>query len=153
MQVRWANINDVALAVPLFDAYRGFYGNPSDLGFCAAFLTERLSKNESKVALAIDASGHAVGFMQLYPMFSSSALTLEKSRIWVLNDLFVAPAARKMGVGEALLNFAQDFARETGVGYLMLETAKTNLTAQSLYEKQGWIRDNEYLVYSWRAAN
>jgi ribosomal protein S18 acetylase RimI-like enzyme len=56
-----------------------------------------------------------------------------------------------LGAGKALLDFVQNFAALTNAGYLMLETAKTNKVAQSLYEKQGWQRDNEFLVYSWRA--
>lgn len=150
LNVRWANAEDVALIAPLFDGYRQFYEKPSDLDFCTAFLTARLATGESRVAMAVDSAGSAQGFMQLYPLFSSLALSLDAARVWLLNDLFVSPAARGLGVGAALLDFAQDFARDSGAAYLMLETAKTNLTAQGLYEKQGWVIDNEFLVYSWR---
>jgi predicted GNAT family acetyltransferase len=30
----------------------------------------------------------------------------------------------------------------------MLQTARTNATAQRLYEKLGWVRDDEFLVYT-----
>ena len=39
---RWANIDDVALIVPLFDGYRQFYEKPSDLELCAQFIMARL---------------------------------------------------------------------------------------------------------------
>ena len=67
--------------------------------------------------------------------------------MWVVNDLFVSPQARGQGVGAALLAFAQDWSAAEGLGYLMLETAKTNATAQSLYESQGWQRDEMYYTY------
>jgi ribosomal protein S18 acetylase RimI-like enzyme len=148
---RWANINDVALIVPLFDGYRQFYEKPSDLELCTQFITARLQNAQSKIILAFDVNGNAVGFSQLYPLFSSLAPNIESAHVWLLNDLYVSEFARGLGAGKALLDFVQNFAALTHAGYLMLETAKTNKVAQSLYEKQGWQRDNEFLVYSWRA--
>jgi ribosomal protein S18 acetylase RimI-like enzyme len=84
-------------------------------------------------------------------LFSSLAPDIESAHVWLLNDLYVSEFARGLGAGKALLDFVQNFAALTNAGYLMLETAKTNKVAQSLYENQGWQRDNEFLVYSWRA--
>jgi GNAT superfamily N-acetyltransferase len=63
-------------------------------------------------------------------------------RIWILNDLFVTPEARKIGVGRCLMNAAADFAAENGAKRLVLATAVDNTPAQSLYEKLGWVRDS-----------
>lgn len=131
---------------PLFDAYRQFYGLPSDLAAARAFLAERLAHGESAVFLALLREGgeaRPAGFTQLYPSFSSLALR----PVWILYDLFVAPDARRYGVGWALLERAHAFAIETGAAELSLQTARENLPAQTLYQRLGWRRDDEFLTY------
>ena len=147
VNVRWANVSEIEKIVPLLDAYRQFYEKPSDAALSRAILSARMSGEQSKVVLATDETGVALGFVQLYPLFSSLSMSLEESSVWLLNDLFVSPQARGRGVGAALLKFAQDWSAAEGLGYLMLETAKTNATAQSLYESQGWQRDEMYYTY------
>jgi GNAT superfamily N-acetyltransferase len=85
-----------------------------------------------------------VGFMQLYPSFSSVSL----KRLWILNDLFVRSSARRGGVGRALLERARQHALETGAKGLILNTAVTNTPAQTLYETCGWEREDEFLQYN-----
>jgi GNAT superfamily N-acetyltransferase len=132
---------DVALAAPLFDAYRRFYDRPSDLALAREFLADRLWAEDSVVFLAFEAVGaaEAVGFAQLYPSWSSVAAR----PIWILNDLFVAPAARGRGVGHALLERCRQLAVETGAQRLMLETLAGNTGAQRLYESLGWRCEND----------
>jgi ribosomal protein S18 acetylase RimI-like enzyme len=50
-----------------------------------------------------------------------------------------------------LLLAAEDLARAHGKVRLDLTTAKTNLTAQSLYESLGWKRDEVFFAY-WRTV-
>lgn len=128
----------------LFDAYRGFYGQPSNLEQSRAFIAERMAGNESAIFLVEDESGEALGFVQLYPTFSS----IDAHRTWLLSDLFTTPAARGRGVGRLLMNTARDFAVETGAKGLVLETATDNVTAQGLYESLGWVRDTGYYTYT-----
>ena len=128
----------------LFDAYRGFYGQPSNLEQSRAFIAERMAGNESAIFLVEDESSEALGFVQLYPTFSS----IDAHRTWLLSDLFTTPAARGRGVGRLLMNTARDFAVETGAKGLVLETATDNFTAQSLYESLGWVRDTGYYTYT-----
>ncbi len=127
----------------LFDGYRQFYEQMTDIDGARHFIRERLSNDESVIFLALHGMV-GMGFVQLYPSFSSISM----KRFWILNDLFVAPQARKQGVGEALLTRSREFAIETGAKGLMLETAVTNLTAQRLYERMGWKRDTEFYVYN-----
>src|ERR1700732_1791283 len=54
IRILQAVVEDVSLAAPLFDAYRQFYGQRPDLPGAAAFLTERLSRGESVLFLALD---------------------------------------------------------------------------------------------------
>jgi GNAT superfamily N-acetyltransferase len=127
----------------LFDGYRGFYVQPSNLEQSRTFIAERMAFNESAIFLVEDESGEALGFVQLYPTFSS----IDAHRTWLLSDLFTTPAARGRGVGRLLMNTARDFAVETGAKGLVLETATDNFTAQGLYESLGWVRDTGYYTY------
>ena len=47
--IRRASIQDLDRLVPLLDAYRQFYGQPSDLIIARQFLGDRLTRNESIV--------------------------------------------------------------------------------------------------------
>ena len=147
LSTRRATIRDLDALVPLFDAYRQFYAQPTDQDLARRFLRERFEHGQSIVFIAEEIAeeddGAALGFTQLYPSFSST----RAARIFVLNDLFVAPAGRKRGLGAALLAAAADYSRGEGAALLALRTARTNLAAQSLYEAQGWKRDDVFLSY------
>jgi GNAT superfamily N-acetyltransferase len=140
--IHQATIQDLDRLAPLFDAYRQFYGQKSDVAAAHAFLLERFRHSESIIFLAAR-DGVAIGFAQLYPSFSSISV----QRIYVLSDLYVVRQARKLGVGRLLLEGAAQFGRSVGALQLTLETAKTNIAAQTLYESCGWQRDNEFYVY------
>jgi GNAT superfamily N-acetyltransferase len=141
--IHQATIPDLDRLAPLFDGYRQFYGQQSDVPAARAFLLDRFSHSESVIFIA-SRDGEAVGFTQLYPSFSSISV----ARIYVLSDLFVARSARKRGIGRLLLEAAAAFGRSIGAHQLVLETAKTNSTAQALYESCGWERDNDFYVYA-----
>ena len=140
--IREATLTDIDVLTPLFDAYRQFYGYDSDSKAARAFLNERLERSESVVFIAFEGD-EAVGFTQLYPGFSSLSL----GRNFLLNDLFVQPDCRKKGVGAGLIHAAIDHARAVGAIGLSLSTARSNKTAQSLYEALGWQRDEHFLYY------
>lgn len=135
---------DAALIAPLFDAYRQFYEQPADADAALAFITARLERGDSVILLARRPDGSALGFCQLYPSFCS----VLAAPIYVLYDLFVAPDARRLGVGRALLLAAEAHARATGHARMDLTTARNNLRAQALYESLGWVRDEVFLTYA-----
>jgi ribosomal protein S18 acetylase RimI-like enzyme len=140
--IRQAVLADLDAVATLFDGYRQFYGQTSDEAAAKTFLQARFEHGQSVVLLA-ESQGQAVGFTQLYPSFSSVSM----ARVFVLNDLYVAESARRMGVGEALLNAASDHARQLGAVRLSLTTNVQNLPAQSLYESMGWERDQKFNAY------
>ncbi|RIJ11875.1 GNAT family N-acetyltransferase [Pseudomonas sp. 91RF] len=144
LQAIRASAEHLDAVASLFDGYRGFYGQPSNLAQSRAFIAERLAGNESAIFLVEEENGEALGFVQLYPTFSS----IDAHRTWLLSDLFTTPAARGRGVGRLLMNTARDFAVETGAKGLVLETATDNFTAQGLYESLGWVRDTGYYTYN-----
>ena len=144
MRIYKANLDDLDTLVPLFDGYRVFYKQASDLETARSFIEERLSKKDSVIFMAVSEKEEGIGFTQLYPSFSSVAM----QRVYILNDLFVSEGARGLGVGEALLERAKSFAREQEARGLTLETATDN-PAQKLYERLGWTKDTEVFHYTW----
>ena len=143
VQIRYATAADVTKLAPVFDQYRVWYGQESDVAGANSFLLQRLSDNESVVFMAIQ-DNCCIGFTQLYPLFSSVSM----ERVWVLNDLFVCKESRQCGIGQALLSTASEFAKELGALRLELATAHDNHTAQTLYEKLGWHKNTEFLHYT-----
>jgi RimJ/RimL family protein N-acetyltransferase len=141
--VRVATAADASRIAPLFDAYRQFYGLPSDPPLAQRYLAERLALGESVVLVAEAANGRALGFVQMYPTYSS----LRAARVFVLYDLYVDASARRSGVARRLMEAAVHEARTAGAVALTLQTAKTNLPAQRLYESLGWRRDEEFREY------
>ena len=142
MTIIQATINDLDALTDLFDLYRQFYQQPSDLDGARAFLNDRLSNEESVVFMAFDDT-EAIGFVQLYPSYSSVSM----KKIWVLNDLFVKETGRGKGFGEALLRRAIAFTKEAGAKGVLLETGKDNVTAQRLYEKIGFVQETNHFYF------
>ena len=128
----------------LFHKYRVFYKQDSRKKDCKKFLKRRLQLNDSVIFLGTYA-GKPVGFMQLYPSFSSVSL----QPLLILNDLFVHPDFRNKGIASALLEEAKTHCIFENNKGLVLETATDN-PAQKLYESQGWELDQSMLHYFWK---
>lgn len=135
------HLEEVAI---LFDQYRQFYKQPSNLPAARHFLFERMINKESVIYLAFE-NKTAVGFMQLYPSFSSISL----DSVWILNDLYVLPEYRKHGVGRQLIETGMTLVKQREDKGLALSTAHDNRSAQSLYETLGFERDLEFWSYFW----
>lgn len=140
--IKKAKINDVPGLAILFDQYRVFYRKESDVAGAVSFLTDRLSRDESVIFLC-EREGKLAGFVQLYPLFSSTRM----QRLWLLNDLFVAEEFRGQGVSKALIEASRLFGIETGACGLSLETEKTNFIANQLYRATNWEIDEEHNYY------
>jgi GNAT superfamily N-acetyltransferase len=145
IQIRRAHIHDLGLISPLFDLYRQFYEQASDLALAEIFLAQRIQHNESVIFLAFDGDA-AVGFTQLYPGFSSVSM----ARTFLLNDLFVVSSHRRHGVGSLLLQAAVAHAQSQQAVRISLTTNVANATAQSVYEAQGWEREKAFLTYNFK---
>jgi GNAT superfamily N-acetyltransferase len=141
--IRRATAEDLDLIVPLFDAYRQFYRQLSDPDLARSFLGDRIRNNQSVVFLALDSEGVAQGFTQLYPSFSSGLAR----RIYILNDLFVHPSARRRNIARRLLETAAEFGRQSGAARLGLSTELANSPARALYESAGWLQDKVFCTY------
>ena len=121
-----ASIDDIEPAALLFDQYRQFYKQDSDINLAKNYIMNRISTETSTIFLA-KVDNRAIGFTQLY----SSYCSVDASPIIILYDLFVDSASRQSGVGKALLDRAKDYAKQIGADKSHLRiNAKT--TAGSL---------------------
>ena len=109
MEVVLARIEELEEVSRLFDLYRVFYNQSSDLEAARSFIQQRFHQKNSQIFIA-RVQEQTVGFTQLYPSFSSVSM----KPIWILNDLFVEEAERKQGIAKLLMSAAENFARETG---------------------------------------
>lgn len=139
-----ASLEHLDQLVSLFDAYRVWYRMDSDKKTAHSFLEDRIKNDESTVFLAVNDEGEAVGFTQLYPLFSSTRM----KRTWLLNDLFVAPEYRGKGVSKQLIDRAKDLARATNAAGVALETEKSNDIGNKLYPNSGFELD-DHNFYFW----
>ena len=144
VQIRLAEHKDVEAVGVLFDAYRQFYRMDADLQRASAYIGARIEQGESLVFVAENAAKAIVGFCQLYPTFCS----VFTARLFTLYDLFVDSNLRQQGIGKKLLMAAEAYARQQGAVRMDLRTAKSNLSAQALYESAGWVRDEMFFSYS-----
>ncbi|MNP29279.1 Spermine/spermidine acetyltransferase [compost metagenome] len=145
LHIAQATIADLDDAAVLFDQYRVFYQQESNLDAARSFLFNRFEHQESIIFLAKenDANGKSIGFAQLYPVFSS--ISMERSLI--LNDLFVDERFRGQGVGRKLLQTVSSYCELIHSKGIELSTATTNTAAQKLYEQVGYVKDEQYFHY------
>lgn len=73
MTIIQASVKHLDDLVPLFDRFRIFHKQPSDLNSVKGFLKERLTKQDSVINIAY-IKDIPVGFTQLYSLFSSVSM-------------------------------------------------------------------------------
>tara|TARA_B110000967_G_C18893097_1_gene568709 strand:+ start:1473 stop:1919 length:447 start_codon:yes stop_codon:yes gene_type:complete len=145
MNYRTATLKDLHQLSELFDAYRRFYRKETDIVGAKSFLEKRISNNDSELFVAETTENKLVGFVQLYPLFSSTRM----KKFWLLNDLFVHPESRSKGVSIALIKKAKALVRESKACGMILETEKSNLIGNSLYPKTGFELNMSSNFYEW----
>jgi ribosomal protein S18 acetylase RimI-like enzyme len=145
MKIRKISSSDIEKVSKLFDLYRVFYKKESDLKNAEKFLLERFENKESEIYVAESDENELAGFVQLYPIFSSTRM----KRLWLLNDLFVSEKYRGQGISVLLIDEAKKLCRESNACGLVLETARSNEVGNKLYPKTGFSLDQGHNYYSW----
>ncbi|MBD2465843.1 GNAT family N-acetyltransferase [Oscillatoria sp. FACHB-1407] len=143
MRISLAQTEHIDNLAALFDQYRVFYDQTSDLAAAKRFLNQRFQQRDSVIFVAEDDQIMA-GFTQLYPSFSSVSM----KRVWILNDLFVVENYRKQGIANLLMDTAEQYARDTNAVRIILATQITNTAAQILYESRNYARDEAFYHYA-----
>lgn len=132
-KIRMATIDECWNLPELLDAYRVFYSAKSNLSLSKDHLVRLITGRQIVIGASNEVRRY-IGFCTLFPSLSS----VSACQIFILNDLFVDPNKRRLGIGQALLSYAEQVSAANGVKKLTLETSKSNLAAKSLYEKAGW---------------
>lgn len=142
--IRKATVTDVQQLAELFDQYRIFYHKNSDIPAAEKFLTERIKNNDSEIFVA-EYEEKLVGFVQLYPLFSSTRM----KRYWLLNDLYVHENQRGKGYSKDLIEEAKRMAKSSDACGILLETGKSNEIGNQLYPACGFEIYDEVNFYEW----
>jgi GNAT superfamily N-acetyltransferase len=145
MIVRKSTIDDVAQLSVLFDRYRVFYNKESDVKTASEFLSERIENHDSEIFVAEAEDGVLAGFVQLYPLFSSTRM----KRLWLLNDLYVDQRYRGKHISVMLIDRAKLLVKETHAVGMILETTKSNVVGNKLYPRAEFVLDQDHNYYSW----
>ena len=144
MNIREARKSDLDQLSILFDAYRMFYGKESNIDISKNFLESRLSNKDSEVFIC-EFDNILIGFVQLYPLFSSTRV----SKYWLLNDLFVDSKYRGKGYSKLLIDKAKELVKDSNACGMMLETEKSNKIGNNLYPKTGFEKNDSSNFYEW----
>lgn len=142
---RKATERDIDSLAHLFNEYRIFYKKLPDLEGARKFIAERMLNKESEILVAENAGGVIMGFVQLYPIFSSTRM----KRMCLLNDLFIHPDFRRKGISIGLIEACKKLCLDTGSCGMILETAKDNIIGNTLYIKTGFSLDVDHNFYEW----
>lgn len=137
--------NDIKQVALLFDQYRVFYKMPSNIAAAEDFINNRLNQRDAIIYLARKENS-AVGFMQIYPSFSSVAM----QPTWILNDLFVTAVARRTGCAKQMMGYLQEEAKRNEIFSIKLATAVDNTKAKALYRQLGYLINRDFDNYSKR---
>lgn len=145
MTIRSASSIDLDSLTDLFEGYRTFYRKDPNPKAAKDFISNRLNENDSKIYVCENPEGELLGFVQLYPIFSSTRM----KRLWLLNDLFVHPNARGIGISKLLIQRSKQLAMDTNAAGLMLETEVSNQIGNQLYPRTGFKLLNASNFYEW----
>lgn len=126
----------------LFRDYIVFYNASIPEDIIAQTWRRLLNQEDNMMALvAVDDAGQAVGIAAL--VFHRS--TWSATWYCYLEDLFVAPEARGLGVGRALIEATYAEADRRGADRIYWATQESNATARKLYDRVGSL--TEFVQY------
>jgi ribosomal protein S18 acetylase RimI-like enzyme len=122
-----------AAYVGLFADYRAYYGaGEPEPGASDGWLRTHEATGRVRCYLGRAPEPVAMAVVVVSPA------SLRLGVFWQLRDLFVAPEARRCGVGRAVVTSVASDARAAGALRLALQTESSNAPAQALYRSLGF---------------
>jgi ribosomal protein S18 acetylase RimI-like enzyme len=124
------------LVATLFDEYRQLFGYPPNRTAALEFIRSCVAGGEVAVFTACYESRllEPLGFTVLYPAFAS----IQMRRSWQMQDLYVVPRARRLGIARGLMENAIKFARQQGAHHITLLARTESEPASSLFLSLGF---------------
>jgi GNAT superfamily N-acetyltransferase len=143
--IRDVAAEDYAKWLPLWDGYNEFYGRvgatalPTEI--TQATWSRFLDVDEPMYALVAEADGDLIGLVHY--LFHRTTVSLAPT--CYLQDLFTTEAARRTGVGSALIDAVYTRAKAAGSARVYWQTHETNAVARRLYDQVA--TNSGFLVY------
>lgn len=148
LQIRAATEADLPAVVALYDTLSDYLADKPfspgwEKGVYPAEGDARAGLEDGSLFVAV-AEDQVVGSLMLRhrqePAYASAAwpLTLDEDQVLVIYTFAVSPWVLRQGVGVQMLQFAAQYARETGARALRLDVFEQNRPAIHLYEKCGF---------------
>lgn len=119
-----------------------------ELGYVAesSGIAERLaaiSRDDAQVVLVASAAGHTVAWMQL-----QDSLALESGRRVEIIGLVVGASARRHGIGLALIQAAEAWAKSRGAARLVVRSNTQRAESHLFYAAAGFCRTKTQHAYA-----
>ena len=111
----------------------------------AIFAYKSFKKAKDSKIFVCDFNNKLSGFVQLYPIFSSTRV----SKYWLLNDLYVDVKKRGKGYSKLLIEKSKELVVESKACGMMLETEKSNIIGNKLYPSSGFKKNELCNFYEW----
>ena len=144
VMIKEATIEELKQVVDIVMKYREFYGvDKQRIEDVESFMKSRFENQQSKVFIATSENDEVIGFIQLYPSYSTVSLKPQ----CILNDFYVDKNYRKQGYGTKLMEYVKKYFKDSAKGFILV-TDKDNVTAKSLYDKNGW-ETGEHDLYTY----
>ena len=95
-----------------------------------------ISENDNFHEIVAEANGKVVGYLLLTKVLNP----IRNRHYYLIDYVCVVRDYRGYGIGEKLLDYAEEYARHCGGMYLQLTCRWTRIEAHRLYEKCGFIK-------------
>ncbi len=131
-RINYASETSYARMVP-YDRYRAKWLSTSQPESFLNHLAKTM-EDDRTLAEALEQDGVVVGYLWLtFRDVVDYSITMAE-----VMDLFVEPAHQRRGIGQALLQRAEEVARQRGATLLRSDTGAENVASQKLHEKEGF---------------
>jgi GNAT superfamily N-acetyltransferase len=145
IEVRPVRRDDFPAWLVLWEGYNAFYGRSDDTALSAEITEMTWSRffdaYEPMHALVAESGGELLGLTH----FLYHRSTIQVAPSCYLQDLFTVAAARRRGVGRALIHAVCERAKAAGSPRVYWQTHQTNKTAMRLYD--GLAEKSGFVVY------
>ncbi len=148
MEIRKANLTDLDELMGLYKGQGDYhvdldpdYFIKSDAEGLAAdrkVVEKMIVSGEKGLWVAKNDEGKLVGFVIFSEMTEDNPETKIR-RFGEVEELFVSPESRGLGIGKALLAEVEKYFKGLGYEYMRLKSSAFNTSAHSFYRSQGYV--------------
>lgn len=145
IDIRSATVDDAelltvlnyAIQLPHAEMMPEFFKAEVDEAAVADFFREELAEERKQIGIAM-LQGDAVGYVLIERVERpDSPFTIGGKRM-MIHHLVVTEAEQRKGAGTALMHWAEDRAREAGIGRVVLDHLVLNDEASQFYARLGY---------------